>query len=136
MSRRVDLPDQAEIHRAREEVLSAAGATGRKPTVVALAKKLGMSHSTFWRHFPDVAQNLVASARAGGPSAPEETVPSRYDQLKDDHAKLKRTATELEQSLEITREFRGSSLGTRGADPSSTRAYQGVDTPSGNHDLL
>lgn len=36
-------------------MLAEAAAGGAKPSVLALARRLGLSNATFWRHFRDIA---------------------------------------------------------------------------------
>jgi hypothetical protein len=99
VSRRIDLPDEQHVRQAMTEVVAAAREDGMKPTVIALARRLGINHSTFWRHFPDIAQEMVATARAAEPSLATANHPSRYELLTADHARLKRANAELERDL-------------------------------------
>ncbi|GAB2994128.1 hypothetical protein GCM10027184_55780 [Saccharothrix stipae] len=94
MSRRVDLPDHDTVRAAMAEVIRTARDDGRKPTVVALAHEIGLNNSTFWRHFPDLASELVAQARDH--TIVEQAQPGRYDQLAAEHARLKRAHAELQ----------------------------------------
>ena len=55
MSRKIDLPDQAHVRAVLADMLAEAAAGGAKPSVLALARRLGLSNATFWRHFRDIA---------------------------------------------------------------------------------
>ena len=55
MSRRADLPSRSTVQRALDELLDETSAEGVRPTVVSLARRLGLANTTFWRHFPDLA---------------------------------------------------------------------------------
>lgn len=61
MSRRVVLPTDLQI----TEALEALGREqpAKPPTVVAIAQHFGLSNATFWRHFPDLCQEIVNSRR-------------------------------------------------------------------------
>ncbi|WP_131813508.1 hypothetical protein [Mycolicibacterium fortuitum] len=76
---------------------------GRKPTVVALARQLGLTHTTFWRHFPEVANELVSIARGTRPDAGDQNRPGRYDRLAAEHAKLKRAHADAQQLVEVAK---------------------------------
>ena len=54
MSRRADLPSRSTVQRALYELLDETSAEGVRPTVVSLARRLGLANTTFWRHFPDI----------------------------------------------------------------------------------
>jgi predicted ArsR family transcriptional regulator len=99
MTRRVNLPDVDLVRQAATDVIAAARAEGRRPTVVALAGRLGMSNATFWRHFPDVARDLVAAARSTESPPAGSDAPNRYDRLADDHSRLKQANAELTRDL-------------------------------------
>lgn len=103
MSRRVALPDENYARRTMDELIRSARGEGKRPTVIALARQLGMSHTTFWRHFPDIAKELVAVARGIEPESSEPAPTSRYDQLADAHAKLKRAHADTEHNLELAK---------------------------------
>lgn len=69
MSRRVALPTDDDLAAALHAVLADATASGARPTVLNLAGRLGLSNTTFWRHFPDTARQVRASADAVAASA-------------------------------------------------------------------
>lgn len=68
MSRRIDLPDQDRVRQAMSAMIVEATTVGRRPTVVALARKLGLDNATFRRHFPEIVRELREEARP--PSQP------------------------------------------------------------------
>ncbi|GAA1961359.1 hypothetical protein GCM10009816_24000 [Microbacterium aquimaris] len=61
MSRPVDLPSEGAIRDALHRLTDEAG--GATPPVTALARELGLSNSTFWRRFPDIAQKVADGRR-------------------------------------------------------------------------
>jgi AcrR family transcriptional regulator len=103
VSRRVDLPDQSLVRQAMAEVIAQARDEGKRPTVLALARRLGISNPTLWRHFPDIARELVDMARVAEPQAAEPAGPSRYQRLREDHASLKRKNAQLRHDLELAK---------------------------------
>lgn len=73
--------------------------SGKRLTVLALAREFGLSNSTFRRHFPDVARDIAEASRSGPPAASTPT--SRYDLLIARNAKLKRRNWELHAQLTL-----------------------------------
>lgn len=57
MTRRVPLPSEADIATAVDEL--SKDDSDHPPAVLAVAKRLGLSNATFWRHFPQIAQTLA-----------------------------------------------------------------------------
>jgi hypothetical protein len=100
MTRRVDAPSEARVRAALEELRQRAGDNGTQPSALALARKFGMSNTTFRRRFPDIAQEITAlRATPTMPGAPDE--PTRYDRLVARNAKLKRHNRELTETLTL-----------------------------------
>jgi hypothetical protein len=58
MSQRIDLPSEQDVRRVMTEHLEDAAAAGGRATVIGLARRLGLSNATFWRHYPSVAAEL------------------------------------------------------------------------------
>ena len=55
MTRRTDLPTVEDVQLAIKEL----GETiGKPPTVLAVARRLGLANTTFRRNFPDLTANL------------------------------------------------------------------------------
>lgn len=100
MTRRVALPTEAEV-RAELAQISATEPNGA-PTVIALARSLGLANATFWRHFPEIAQEVAATRRsaksvptAGGSAG---NGPSGNDRA--EMARLRREKSKLREQLE------------------------------------
>lgn len=70
MSRAVHLPTEAAVQAARGDVCAEAARQGRRPTVTTLARRVGLTNATFWRHFPQLARDLVDDARHPPKSPP------------------------------------------------------------------
>ncbi|CAL9676221.1 hypothetical protein [Streptomyces sp. enrichment culture] len=70
------------------------------PSVLTLATQLGLSNTTFRRHFPQLAKHI--SVLRSSPSSPPtgvETRPSPYDVLIARNAKLRRANRALTDNL-------------------------------------
>jgi hypothetical protein len=100
VTRRVDAPSEARVRAALEELRRRAGDNGSQPSVLALARKFGMSNTTFRRHFPDIAQEITAIRST--PTTPGvSSEPTRHDRLVARNAKLKRRNRELTETLAL-----------------------------------
>jgi hypothetical protein len=53
MTRNLDIPSDAHVR----QPLAAQRVAGRRPTAAGTARELGLTNSTFWRHFRDIAWN-------------------------------------------------------------------------------
>jgi len=74
MTRPVQLPSEAEVRIAIEELRSAT--QNNTITVKQLAQQLGLTNPTFWRHFPDIAQEVADIRRAVRRTITDKTPPS------------------------------------------------------------
>jgi hypothetical protein len=100
MTPRVDLPDTDTVLKAKAELLADAYAIGKKPTVIALARRLRLTNATFWRHFPDIAREVAAAGRNEQRDDHADRDPSRLRELERQNAQLRRTNRDL--TLNIT----------------------------------
>lgn len=69
MSRRFQLPTDGDVVAVRDQLLTDAQAGGPRPTVVELGRRLGLTNTTFWRHYPAIARELADTERRDGPTA-------------------------------------------------------------------
>src|ERR1700737_2718021 len=101
MSRKIDLPDQAHVRAVLADMLAEAAAGGAKPSVLALARRLGLSNATFWRHFRDIATEIrhtagASMAQPGGQNPQRD----RAGELASQNAGLRRERDRLADQLE------------------------------------
>lgn len=101
MSRKIDLPDQAHVRNIMADMLAAAAAGGARPSVLALARRLGLSNATFWRHFPDIATEVrQAASVAMVPASGENRCLGRCEEQAAHNARLRRENARLTDQLE------------------------------------
>lgn len=96
MTRCVTLPTDEQVRTALRQLLDESATTGNRATVVELARRVGLTNPTFWRHFPAIASELRTSPPAASPAEPA------YDNtraLRDDNARLRRTNAALDEDL-------------------------------------
>jgi hypothetical protein len=96
VSRRVPLPTTAQVQAAIEELQTAAGSTGTPVSVLAVATHLNLANTTFWRHFPEAAEQIRAGARPQ--PRPSEAVAATVRFRETD---LRRANTDLAANLAL-----------------------------------
>ncbi|MFJ5668477.1 hypothetical protein ACIQAR_22570 [Micromonospora chalcea] len=99
MTRKIDRPGPAQVHQALAELT--AETAGPPPSVVALARRLGLSNTTFWRYYPDIARDVADARRAARASAPHHSEPRQRDQLQAQTAELRRAIQQLTEQLNL-----------------------------------
>jgi hypothetical protein len=89
------------VRKAADDLLAQAAATGARPSVLALARRVGLSNTTFRRRYPEIAREIAQARTAptGSPAASGQ--PSAFDRLVARNAKLKRTNRLLADQLKL-----------------------------------
>ncbi|WP_037305711.1 hypothetical protein [Amycolatopsis orientalis] len=94
MSRHIDLP-------STEEVLARLGTLRAEPgtrvSVLALARAVGLSNTTFRRHFPAIVDDLVT----GLPTSSTPARPSHTDDRSSEILRLRREILDLRAQLDV-----------------------------------
>lgn len=97
MTRRVLLPNEPEVRAALAQ-LRAADESGIV-TARNLARQLGLANSTFWRHFPEIAQEVADERRTTLRSAP--TAPADSPNTKARDGALRKENATLRDQIEV-----------------------------------
>ncbi|MER6206330.1 hypothetical protein [Streptomyces sp. NPDC001642] len=92
-----DLPEAVARNRMNE-TLEICQRTNTKPSVLKLARQIGLSNTTFRRRFPDSARELGALRSA---SVIPADGPSEHDRLIARNAKLRRRNQKLASELAL-----------------------------------
>jgi hypothetical protein len=98
VTRRIVLPSHDDVQLTIKHI---AEATGKPPTVLALARHLGLANTTFRRRFPDITTELTqrrSTARSGSDLADGA---SRLAKIQRENAELRRAKLELTEHLEL-----------------------------------
>jgi AcrR family transcriptional regulator len=95
-----NLPTTEQARCARDRVLAQAVAAGRQPSVLAVARELGLSNTTFRRHFPDIASEIGTARRTPADTTGVDGL-SPHDKLIARNAKLRRDNRQLRDHLAI-----------------------------------
>ncbi|AUG81832.1 hypothetical protein CFP65_7240 [Kitasatospora sp. MMS16-BH015] len=92
-----DLPE-ALVRKRMMEMIESCQQANTRPSVLKLARQLGLSNTTFRRRFPDIASELGRVRSA--PADPAEG-PTAHDKLVARNAKLRRRNRELATDLAL-----------------------------------
>ncbi|MDT0616146.1 hypothetical protein [Streptomyces lancefieldiae] len=99
MTRRVpDLPE-ALVRKHLQEVLESCRETNTAPSVLMLARRLGLTNTTFRRRYPEIARE-IADHRAAPTTL--RSGPTEHDKLVARNAKLRRRNRDLAAQLTLT----------------------------------
>jgi hypothetical protein len=92
---------EARAQRIRDQYLANCAAQGKRPSALGLAARLGLTNTTFRRHYPDLASQISAARTTpvDPTSAEPETKPR--DMLIARNAKLRRANQALTQHLRL-----------------------------------
>lgn len=101
MTRTLDLPTAEQARQARDQVVAEARALGKRPSVLALARRFGLTNTTFRRHFPDIARELSEARRTPTPDITTSPDARRYLTLQEQNAKLRQDNATLTEHLEL-----------------------------------
>ncbi|MFI7503365.1 hypothetical protein ACIBVL_33830 [Streptomyces sp. NPDC049687] len=99
MTRPAAIPTETRARQVTDQYLNDCHTNGKRPSVLALATRLGLSNTTFRRHFPQLAKEITALRSHPSSPAGHEARPSPYDVLIARNAKLRRTNRALTENL-------------------------------------
>jgi hypothetical protein len=97
VTRRTVLPSHDDVELVLRRLTEA---TGKPPTVLALARHLGLANTTFRRHFPDLTTELTQQ-RSPAPAGPDPVAASRFEEIQRENTELRRARRELAEHLEL-----------------------------------
>ena len=98
------LPHTDTVKAAIDIVLEEASASGRRPTVTAVERHLGIPHATFHRHYADLIDTHFRP-RIPAPRAETHTDRAKGDEKKEENLRrLRQENTELRRTLALYEE--------------------------------
>lgn len=98
MSRQTGIPTRESVLATLEQLRNEAGRTGREPSSLSLARRLGLANTTFRRHFPEIAGRLTT---ARTPGTPDRSDTGTADGLRQDVLRLRHDNRNLRDHLEL-----------------------------------
>lgn len=97
MTRRTALPNHEDLQLAIKQLTEA---TGKPPTVLALAGRLGLANTTFRRNYPEVTADLIRQ-RSTLPARRHDDSTTTFERLRRENARLRSTNHHLAENLEL-----------------------------------
>lgn len=91
---------ETAVRRHLDDLLRACQENGTRPSVLALAARVGLGNTTFRRRYPEIT-NKIATHRRPPAHPPAAVGPSPYDTLAARNAKLPRSNRELTAQLKL-----------------------------------
>jgi AraC-like DNA-binding protein len=101
VSRSVQMPAEYEVRAAAREIIEQTRETGHRPSVLAVARRFGLSNTTFRRNFPDVARELGEQRRTPPTAVEGSAAAARENTLRERHAIVLREKENLREHLEL-----------------------------------
>jgi AcrR family transcriptional regulator len=101
VSRSVDLPSKDHVREAAQTIVEQARHGGLRPSVLAIARRFGLSNTTFRRHFPDIARELGEHRRTPPPAVDGSAEAAHQESMHESNAKLRRDNRTLLEHLEL-----------------------------------
>jgi hypothetical protein len=92
------MPSNDDVRAMLAQLRADAGHGGREPSVLALARRLGLANTTFRRNYPGVVAELAQPTAAR--QLPESAV-SRYEQLRQASTQLRSDNQQLRHDLDL-----------------------------------
>ena len=99
MTRVSQLPTVEQVQHAKNMIIAEAAEVGERPSVLALARRVGLSNTTLRRHFPDAADDLSALRRT--PVTPSAAEPDGSANVQEQIARLRQDKADLATRLEL-----------------------------------
>jgi transposase-like protein len=92
---------EADVHTAMNALREDAAATGRRPSVLALARRLGLANTTLRRRFPAVCAELATGPPGTGKAERTAFDNTTMTSLRRENAQLRRDNENLAANLEV-----------------------------------
>lgn len=98
------LPDANTVKAAIDTVLKEAASSGRRPTVTAIERRLGIPHATFHRHYADLIDThfrpRILAPQAATPTDRPQAAEAKEENLR----RLRQENTDLRRALALYEE--------------------------------
>lgn len=101
MTRAAGIPAEARVRQILDQYLSQCHDNGKRPSVLGLATRLGLSNTTLRRHFPQHVKEISQERSRREYSAEDGTPLNRYEVLVARNAWLRRANQVLTVNLKL-----------------------------------
>jgi len=92
---------EADVRAALNALREDAAAVGRRPSVLALARRLGLANTTLRRRFPAICIELATGPAGTGEAAHTAVDNTTVTSLRRENARLRRDNENLAANLEV-----------------------------------
>jgi hypothetical protein len=98
------LPDADTVKATIDSVLEHAAATGRRPTITTVERRLGIPHATFHRHYSDLIDEhfrprIPAPAQPAPGDKTSERTETKLHRLRQENIDLRRALELYEEAI-------------------------------------
>ena len=100
MTDRPPMPSQQAVRDALSSLRAEAETTGRQPSVLALAARVGLPNTTFRHRYPDLCAELTQAPRRSDAPVVAASA-TAYETLAHAHARLRQDHNALSEHLEL-----------------------------------
>ncbi|MFJ9782612.1 hypothetical protein ACIRSS_23730 [Amycolatopsis sp. NPDC101161] len=102
MTRRASLPAEDDVRAALDALRNeTVGTTGRPPTVLALAQRVGLANSTFRRNFPAIVAEIIRSPDSSRKPDISRRDGTAVERLTEQNTRLRLTNRELTDQVAL-----------------------------------
>jgi hypothetical protein len=127
VTRRTVLPSHDDVQLAIKRLTET---TGKPPTVLALARHLGLANTTFRRHFPDITTELTQQ-RSPAPADSDPVAASRFEKIQRENTELRRARRPFDIDAYVRRSERGRASSARSSKDTRTTCTDVYEDPDG-----
>jgi hypothetical protein len=95
------LPTESQVRQAFTDLVEQCHRSGRRPSVLALARHFGLTNTTFRRHYPEIVKELNEIRRTPAIEHTESTAATEHTRIVARNTKLRRDNRQLRQHLNL-----------------------------------
>jgi DNA-binding transcriptional regulator YhcF (GntR family) len=95
------MPSESQVRQAFTQLVEQARHNGHRPSVLALARQLALSNTTFRRHYPEIVKELAQIRRTPAIEHTDSPAATKHARVIARNAKLRRDNRQLRQHLDL-----------------------------------
>jgi transposase-like protein len=95
------LPSEPQVRQAFTDLVEQSCRSGRRPSVLALARQFGLTNTTFRRHYPEIVKELGEIRRTPTIDNTDSPAATEHARTIARNAKLRRDNRQLRQQLDL-----------------------------------
>jgi transposase-like protein len=92
---------ESQVRQAFTKLVEQARRNGHRPSVLALARQLDLSNTTFRRHYPEIVKELAEIRRTPAIECTDSPAATEHARVIARNAKLRRDNHQLRQHLDL-----------------------------------